>query len=158
MRNANFSREYLIFYGTHFIYTSCSPWNNIYLNLTTTSLREYTTSLTRKDHLGSGNVLLWVGQVDIQGLLLPGDPLVLVGLGVAEPRRLPCFTTDQTPQIGTCIYNVDVMICIVKYWKGEKVYSDKLPCLCFPPCSTVWHWAHALVKIFFPLSADMMNT
>ena len=139
MRNANFSREYLIFYGTHFIYTSCSPWNKIYLNLTTTSLREHTTSLTRKDHLGSGNVLLWVGQVDIQGLLLPGDPLILVGLGVAEPRRLPCFTTDQTPQIGTCIYNVDVMICIVKYWKGKKfILISYLVCafLPVPQCGT----------------------
>lgn len=28
-------------------------------------------------------------------------------------------------------------------------------CLCFPPASTVWHWAQALVKIFFPLAADI---
>ena len=62
------------------------------------------TIFTCKNHLGSGNILLWVGQVDIQGLLLPGDPFVLVGLGVAEPRRLPSFTTNKTPQIRTCIY------------------------------------------------------
>ena len=55
------------------------------------------TNCTCEDHLGPRNVLLWVGQIDVQCLLLPGDPLVLVGLGVAETRRLPCFTTDQTP-------------------------------------------------------------
>ena len=67
--------------------------------------------VTCKDHFCSWNVLLRIGEIDVEGLLLPGDALVLVGLGVAEPRRLPCFTTDQTPQIGTCIHNVDVMIC-----------------------------------------------
>ena len=45
-------------------------------------------------HLGAGDVLLGVGQVDVEGVLLPGHSLVLVGLGVAEPRRLPSFTTD----------------------------------------------------------------
>ena len=29
--------------------------------------------------------------------------------------------------------------------------------MCLPPCSTVWHWAQALLKIFFPFSADILS-
>ncbi len=36
--------------------------------------------ITCKDHLGAGNILLGVGEVLIQGVLVPGDPFVLVGL------------------------------------------------------------------------------
>ena len=36
----------------------------------------------------------------------------------------------------------------------EMVFNP--PCLCLPPCSTVWHCAHALVNIFLPASADIL--
>ena len=36
---------------------------------------------------------------DVQGVVAPGDALVLVGLGVAEAGSLPSFTTNQSPEI-----------------------------------------------------------
>ena len=33
-----------------------------------------------EDHLGAGDVLLGVGEVDFEGVLSPDDPFVLVGL------------------------------------------------------------------------------
>jgi len=30
------------------------------------------------------------------------------------------------------------------------------PTLCFPPASTVWHWAHFCTKIFFPASIALI--
>ena len=129
-----FKRVFNILRHAHFIYTSCSPLNKIYLNPTIRSLQDELMrrqpTFTCKDHLGPRNVLLWVSQVDVQGLLLPGDPLVLVCLGVTESRRLPSFTTNKTPKIRTYIY-------VYEMKSKRNIDADKLPCLCFPPCSTV---------------------
>ena len=50
-------------------------------------------------HLSPWDVLLRVLQVDIQGVLPPGDPLVLVGPGVAVPLRLPSLSPYQPIQV-----------------------------------------------------------
>ena len=57
--------------------------------------------VTCKDHFCSWNVLLRIGEIDVEGLLLPGDALVLVGLGVAEARGLPGLTANQPPEVGS---------------------------------------------------------
>ena len=56
--------------------------------------------VTCKDHFCSWNVLLRIGEIDVEGLLLPGDALVLVGLGVAEARGLPGLAANQPPEVG----------------------------------------------------------
>jgi len=56
---------------------------------------------TAKGHLGSGNVLLWVLQIDIQGVLIPGDPLLFVGISVRESFDLASLPAKNTVQIGT---------------------------------------------------------
>ena len=65
----------------------------------------------RVDHLGARDVLLRVGQVDVQGVLAPGDALVLVGLGVAEARGLPGLTANQPPEVGS--------------WADEAIISNQ---------------------------------
>ena len=57
--------------------------------------------VTCKDHFCSWNVLLRIGEIDVEGLLLPGDALVLVGLGVAEARGLPGLAANQPPEVGS---------------------------------------------------------
>merc|ERR1740131_110921 len=47
-----------------------------------------------KHHLGAGDVLLGVGQVNVEGLAVPGDALVNVGLCVSissSTSRLPAY-------------------------------------------------------------------
>ena len=57
--------------------------------------------VTCKDHFCSWNVLLRIGEIDVEGLLLPGDALVLVSLGVAEARGLPGLAANQPPEVGS---------------------------------------------------------
>merc|ERR1719430_2750474 len=52
-----------------------------------------------KHHLGAGDVLLWVGQVDIKGVLVPGDALVNVSLGVAEASSSSSLSSPDTMQV-----------------------------------------------------------
>jgi len=56
-----------------------------------------------KDHLGARNVLLWVGQVYVQSLFVPCDPLRLVSLGVGEVRSLPSFPPNKAKQVWTLL-------------------------------------------------------
>ena len=81
--------------------------------------------------------------------------LVLVGLSVGEVGRLSCLPSEQSVEVGTCLTIAhDVRFILKKLRKGMR----NPPCLCLPPCSTVWHWAHAFVKIFFPASADILSS
>lgn len=53
---------------------------------------------TTESHLGSGNVLLGVLEVVEQGLLFPGDTLLLVGVGVGETLNLTGLAAEETVQ------------------------------------------------------------
>ena len=57
----------------------------------------------RVDHLGARDILLGVGQVDVQGLVVPGDALVDVGLGVGEASRLAGLPSNDTVEVGTLL-------------------------------------------------------
>ena len=59
-------------------------------------------TLACKHHLGARDVLLGVGEVLIQGVVAPGDALVLVGLGVREASGLTCLAANQTPEVRSC--------------------------------------------------------
>ena len=48
---------------------------------------------TSKDHLGTWDELLWVGEVGVECLLVPSDALVDVCLSV----RVPCCLSSLTP-------------------------------------------------------------
>lgn len=52
-----------------------------------------------EQHLGTGNELLWIGQIRVQRALVPHDALVLVGVGVAESGRQSALTSDQAVQV-----------------------------------------------------------
>ena len=54
-------------------------------------------------HLGARDVLLGVLQVHIQGVLAPGDALVLVGLGVGEASGLTSLAANQSPEVRACV-------------------------------------------------------
>merc|ERR1719249_442307 len=56
-----------------------------------------------EDHLGAGDVLLGVLQVDIQGVLVPGDPLANVGRGVGEPSSSSSLPAPHTVKVGTLL-------------------------------------------------------
>ena len=53
----------------------------------------------RVDHLGARDVLLGIGQVDVQGLVVPRDALVDVGLGVSEASRLAGLPPNDTVEV-----------------------------------------------------------
>jgi len=55
---------------------------------------------TAEGHLGSGNILLWVLQIGIKGVLIPGDALLLVGISVRESFDLASLPAKNTVQIG----------------------------------------------------------
>ena len=60
----------------------------------------------------------------------------------------------KQPQfICSCMYGISRLY----VFHGKILRIKMSPCLCFPPCSTVWHCAQALVKIFLPLSADILE-
>merc|ERR1719151_527543 len=50
-------------------------------------------------HLGARDVLLGVGQVDIEGVVPPGDGLLDVSLGVGEPRGLSSLSTEDAIEV-----------------------------------------------------------
>ena len=54
-----------------------------------------------EDHLGAGDVLLGVLQVDIKGVLVPGDPLADVGCSVREPGCSSSLPSPHTVKVGT---------------------------------------------------------
>ena len=56
-----------------------------------------------EDHLGAGDVLLGVGQVDVQGLVGPGDALLDVGLGVGEPGSLSGLPAEHAVEVGSLL-------------------------------------------------------
>jgi len=56
---------------------------------------------TTKGHLGARNVLLGVLEVGKQSVLLPGDALLLVGVGVGEALNGASLAAEETVQIGT---------------------------------------------------------
>ena len=60
-------------------------------------------TLACKDHLGAGDVLLGVGEVLVQGVVAPGDALVLVGLSVGEASGLTCLASNQSPEVRACV-------------------------------------------------------
>jgi hypothetical protein len=51
-----------------------------------------------ESHLGAGDVLLGVLKVVEQGALVPGDTLLLVGVGVGETLNLARLAAEQTVQ------------------------------------------------------------
>jgi len=53
---------------------------------------------TTKGHLGAGNVLLGVLEVSKEGVLLPGDALALVGVGVGVALDGAGLATKKTVQ------------------------------------------------------------
>merc|ERR1719195_2354157 len=56
-----------------------------------------------EDHLGAGDVLLGVLQVDVEGVLVPGDPLADVGRGVGEPSCSSSLPAPHTVKVGTLL-------------------------------------------------------
>lgn len=52
-----------------------------------------------EDHLGAGDVLLWIFQILEEGVLAPGNSLSLVGIGVRESSGLTSFTAEDSVQI-----------------------------------------------------------
>merc|ERR1719412_2270554 len=54
----------------------------------------------RVDHLGARDVLLGVLEVDVQGLVVPYNPLLDVGLSVSEPGRLSGFPPEHPVEVG----------------------------------------------------------
>ena len=54
-------------------------------------------------HLGAGDVLLGVGEVDIQGVVSPCDGLLNVGLGVGEPGGLSSLSPEQAVKVGSLL-------------------------------------------------------
>jgi hypothetical protein len=54
-----------------------------------------------KGHLGAGNVLLGVLKVLKQGLLVPGDTLVLVGIGEGVASSGTRLAAEETVQVGS---------------------------------------------------------
>jgi hypothetical protein len=54
---------------------------------------------TTEGHLGTRNVLLGVLKVGKQGVLLPGDALLLVGVGVGEALNGTSLATKETVQV-----------------------------------------------------------
>uniref|UniRef100_A0A182KI94 Uncharacterized protein n=1 Tax=Anopheles christyi TaxID=43041 RepID=A0A182KI94_9DIPT len=54
---------------------------------------------TGEHHLRAGDVLLGVFQILEQRVLVPGDALGLVGVGVAEASSLASLATEQTVQV-----------------------------------------------------------
>merc|ERR1719438_558323 len=54
-------------------------------------------------HLGTGDVLLGVGEVDIQGVVSPCDALLNVGLGVGEPGGLCSLPPENTVEVGSLL-------------------------------------------------------
>jgi len=55
---------------------------------------------TGKDHLCSWDVLLGVGEVDLQGVFIPIHALLDVGFGVSETGRLTSLSAPESPQVG----------------------------------------------------------
>ena len=56
-----------------------------------------------EDHLGAGDVLLWVGQVNVESVLPPGHALVLVSLGVGEPSSLTSLSAPHAVKVGSLL-------------------------------------------------------
>ena len=78
------------------------------------------------DHLSPWDVLLGLLEVDVQRVLPPGDPLLLVGPGVAVPLCLFVFLPNNPLKFG--------------------------PCLCFPPFSTVRNVMLVYIRVSVVLS------
>lgn len=53
-----------------------------------------------ESHLSAGNVLLGVLEVLEESLLVPGNTLVDVGLGVGEALDLTSLTAEETVKVG----------------------------------------------------------
>merc|ERR1719443_1238735 len=54
-------------------------------------------------HLGAGDVLLGVGQVNIQGVVPPCDSLLNVSLGVGEPGSLSGLSPEHAVEVGSLL-------------------------------------------------------
>merc|ERR1719180_456525 len=73
---------------------------------------------TSEHHLGAGDVLLGVGQVDIEGVLFPGDALVNVSLGVVKTRCPSSLSSPDTMKVrpllvlATSFYGVALGTCL----------------------------------------------
>ena len=63
-------------------------------------------------HLSAGDVLLGVDQVLVQGVVPPGDALVNVGLGVAEPSCLTSLATNHTIQVWALLVFSSSLDCV----------------------------------------------
>lgn len=57
----------------------------------------------REDHLGAGDVLLRVLEVHVEGLLVPGDALLGVGLGVGVAGGLAGLATEHSAEVGSLL-------------------------------------------------------
>jgi len=58
---------------------------------------------TGKDHLGSWDVLLGVGEVDFQRVFIPVHALLDVGLRVGETGGLAGLSAPESPQVGASL-------------------------------------------------------
>ena len=65
-----------------------------------------------KDHLCARDVLLGVEEVVIEGLLLPLNSHLLVGLGVGESSHLARGSSEESSQVGPLCDGVSVIISI----------------------------------------------
>ena len=55
-----------------------------------------------EDHLGAGDVLLGVLEVDVKGVLVPGDALADVGGRVREAGSSSGLSSPHAVQVGAC--------------------------------------------------------
>lgn len=56
---------------------------------------------TTESHLGAGDVLLGVLKVSEEGVVVPGDALLLVGIGVGVAVDRASLAAEKTVQSGT---------------------------------------------------------
>ena len=85
-----------------------------------------------KNHLGARDVLLGVCEVDVQGVLAPGHALVLVSLGVGEPRRLASLSSPDPVEVGPLLVLAPSLDCVAL---GTRLGEDLLAIVGTHDCS-----------------------
>ena len=69
------------------------------------------------------DVFLGVGEVDIQGVLVPGDALVNVSLGVGEASSLASFPSPCSMEVGPLLVFTASLHCVAL---GTRLGEDLL--------------------------------
>ena len=64
------------------------------------------------DHFCARNVFLGISQIHVQGVLVPGDALVLVCLGVGVPSRLSSLATKHPVEVGPLLVLASSLYCV----------------------------------------------